>query len=101
MKKREDLLIKYKILMGMDVKGYSLAGDVDLIMKVMELSKGMTDEQKEASVRMYEVAIDITEKENGEDYTYEDVFRNHMKLMKMTDPNNLITPISINNIEKN
>jgi len=107
MNKKESLIFSYKLSIGMiDVNDYvdklpteifDKMSDIKKIMDKMDISK----EVKEITVKSFEIAIVLTEKEKGENYTQEDVFKTFSNLMSLTDPSNLISPISINKIDKN
>ena len=107
MTKREKLILSYKITIGMvDINDYSDKLPTEAINEIKLFAKfrdnnGMPKEVKEMALKTFEIAVDVAEKEKGEGYTKEDVFKTFVHLMLMTDPKNLISPISMSNIEKN
>lgn len=107
MTKREKLILSYKITIGVaDINDYADRLPVETIDEIKLFAKfrdktNMSKEVKEMAVKTFEIAVDVTEKEKGGNYTKEDVFQTFVHLMLMTDPKNLISPISMNNIEKN
>lgn len=56
---------------------------------------------KSIAVEMFKIAIDITQKEHGDNYTIIDVYKEYTALLIMTDPNNKTSPFAMEKIEKN
>ncbi len=107
MTKKEKLLFSYRVSIGLiDMNDYVNKLPIQIVDEMCALIKlrkeaGISDEVKEMALKTFEIAIDVTEKEKGQDYTKDDVLKTFVQLMLMTDPKNLISPISIRNIENN
>lgn len=107
MTKKEKLLFAYRVSIGLiDMNDYAnkLPREVvDELSVLIQARKeaGISDDVKEKALKTFEIAIDVTEEKKGKDYTKDDVITTFVQLMLMADPKNLISPISINNIERN
>lgn len=105
MTKKEKILLVYRKIVGLDdvhdLKDKIPVEKMDEIIAIRVFFDDTSIEVKESIMKGMEIAIDTLERENGDNYTEDDLRNAFLELMLLTDPNNKISPFAMNHVNNN